>query len=80
MDTKSSNHEDNNSANDLDHKSPKASQNTTPKASKEEGKSFSSSIPTPIKSYQNPIPESSPLKKEPCGTFPPQQDPIFNWD
>ncbi|MBW0504894.1 hypothetical protein O181_044609 [Austropuccinia psidii MF-1] len=30
-------------------------------------------MPTPIKSSQNPIPE-------PCGTFPPQQDPILNWD
>ncbi|MBW0480626.1 hypothetical protein O181_020341 [Austropuccinia psidii MF-1] len=55
MDTKSSNHEDNNPVNDSDHKNPEASHN-------------------------NPIPEPMPFKAEPCGTFPPQQDPIFNWD
>ncbi|MBW0495792.1 hypothetical protein O181_035507 [Austropuccinia psidii MF-1] len=80
MDTNSLNHEDNNSANDLYHKNSKASHHTTPKVSKEEVKSFSSSMPAHIKSSQNPIPEPSPLKAEPCGTFQSQQDPILNRD
>ncbi|MBW0477442.1 hypothetical protein O181_017157 [Austropuccinia psidii MF-1] len=80
MDTKSSNHEDNNPANDLDHKDPKDSHNATPEVSKEKGNSFSSSMPTAIKSSQNPIPEPSPLKGEHCETFSPQGDSIFNYD
>ncbi|MBW0461267.1 hypothetical protein O181_000982 [Austropuccinia psidii MF-1] len=37
-------------------------------------------MPTPTKSSQNSIPEPSPFKMEPCGMFPPQQDPIFDQD
>ncbi|MBW0475575.1 hypothetical protein O181_015290 [Austropuccinia psidii MF-1] len=70
----------NNLENDLDHKNLKDSHNATPEVSKEKGNSLLSSMPTPIKSPQNPIPEPFPLKAEPCGTFPPQQDPIFNCD
>ncbi|MBW0468509.1 hypothetical protein O181_008224 [Austropuccinia psidii MF-1] len=64
MDTKSSNHEDNNPADDLNRKNPKASHNATPKVSKE----------------KNPIPQPLQLKGEPCETFAPQEDLIFIWD
>ncbi|MBW0495125.1 hypothetical protein O181_034840 [Austropuccinia psidii MF-1] len=74
MDTKSSNHEDNNPGNDLYHKNSEASHNVTPKVLKEKGNSFSSSMPTPMKSSQNPVPYPLPFKTEPCGTFP-QQEP-----